>query len=242
MPSAITAPRLPVRSHHRLGYGFGLGLGLAVAAATALTSAPVAAGPIDLAVWTFENSAPASAGPHGADDGLYAEFAMLTAQHADPSVNYTSPLGNGSPRSFAANRWRAGDFVSFSAPTTGFESIELSWDWTRSGTASESFALQWSTDGVQFSTLVSELLITPVTWSSSTYNPASTVGPIALPGAAADQAMVHFRLMALIDAAGVTGTVRFDNVRIAGMTIPGPGAALLLGGALVPGKRRRRHR
>jgi len=232
MSSAIIAPRLPVRSHHRFG--------LLAAAAIAVVTTTSEAGIMDLAVWTFESAAASIAGPHYAEGGVYAGQAQLFAQHQDPAVNYTTPLGNGSQKSLAANRWRAGDFVQFSASTLGFESVELSWDWTRSATAAESFAVQYSTDGVQFSTFVNEMFITPITWSATTYNPDSTVGPILLPGDAANQSEVHFRLMALSDSAGVSGTVRFDNIRISAMTIPAPGAALLLAGAGLPGRRRRR--
>jgi len=231
MSSAITAPTLPVRSYHRFG--------LSALAAIAVCAGPAAAGPVNLALWTFETAPSNFSGPHTADEGVFADQSVLFADQQDPAANYTNPLGNGSSTSFTSNRWRAGDFIQFTTSTIGFTDIELSWDWTRSGTGAESFALQWSTNGVQFSTLMNELFITPITWSSNTFNPASRVGPLTLPAGAADQNEVHVRLMAIADAPGVTGTVRFDNIQMSGMSLPAPGAALLLGGAAIPGRRRR---
>ncbi|MBX3375268.1 MAG: hypothetical protein KF817_15680 [Phycisphaeraceae bacterium] len=218
---------------------------LAVAAAGVMmglaAATPAAAGPVALATWSFEMSVPAHAGPHEADEGFYAGSSLLTMWSADAAAVYTNPTGNGSAESFAKNRWSAGDFVQFSVPTSGFSGLSVSFDQTRTSTAPASFALQWSVDGSTFTDLLASYTVDVVGWSASTRNAQSVFGPTAVPSLADDRPLVHFRLVALEDATGATGLVRFDNITVTANTVPAPGAlALLLGSMMVTGAPRRR--
>lgn len=202
---------------------------------------PAAAGPVALATWSFEMSVPAHAGPHTADEGFYAGLSLLTMWSADAAAVYTNPTGNGSAESFAKNRWSAGDFVQFSVPTSGFSGLSVSFDQTRTSTAPASFALQWSVDGSTFTDLLASYPVDVVSWNATTRNAQSVFGPTAVPSLADDRPLVHFRLVALEDATGATGLVRFDNITVMAHAVPAPGAlAILLGSVMVPGASRRR--
>lgn len=202
-----------------------LALAVAFGALTASAHATV------LSHWTFEVSVPVDAGPHAAELGLYGGDA--TGFHADASVVYSNPVGNGSFESFSSNFWSAGDYYQFQTSTLDYENITIQWDQTRSGTGPATFDLEYSLDGVNFLTLVNDYDVPQITWSSGSYNAASTYGPIAVPAAADDQAAIYFRLTAQVAGSSTAGTNRVDDIIISGTLIPEPGSLLLLGiGAL----------
>ena len=207
-----------------------------IALAMTITAATTAS--VQLAEWTFESSVPTTAGPHAAEGGLFAGSSFATGSHASQAVVYSNPVGNGSFESFSSNNWGVGDFYQFQTSTAGYESISFQWDQTRSGTGPANFEVQWSIDGMNFMTLMN-YEVTQVSWSSGSYNPASTFGAILLPTDADDESNIYVRLVNLSEV-GTGGTNRVDNIIFTGRLVPGPGALALLGlCGLVAGRRRR---
>lgn len=201
-----------------------------------------------IANWTFEASIPATAGPFAAEAGANAAGSFALGSHVGAAV-YSNPVGNGSVESFSSNTWAIGDYYQFSTSTAGYSGITIGWDQTSSGTGPRDFALQWSTDGVSFSSLSSYSVLvngapnTP--WSSVTYNPLFTFAPVAAPAGADNQATLYFRLAMATNVSAngsvvaAAGTDRVDNIVISGV-IPAPSALALLGlGGLVASRRRR---
>jgi hypothetical protein len=204
-----------------------------------------ALGQTTLAEWTFETSIPATAGPHAAEGGVFAGASFASGVHTDPGTVYSNPAGNGSPESFSSNFWAIGDYYQFSTSTLGYESITFSFDQTRSSTGPGTFDLLWSTDGVTFGTLLDDYTVLnnaapPGAWNATTRFLEYGFGPLALPGGAANQAAVVFRLVNTVTPGGTAGTNRVDNIVVSGTLIPTPGAAALLAVAGLIAVRRRR--
>lgn len=191
-----------------------------------------------LAHWTFEVTVPTTAGPHAAEAGDVG--GQATGFHTSTATVYSNPVGNGSLESFSSNNWSTGDYYQFQTSTLGYHSIAVQWDQTRSSTGPGTFDLQWSDDGVNFLTLLDDYNIDAISWSSLTYNPLSTYGPIELPAAANNKANVYIRMTSQVTSASA-GTNRIDDVIITGV-IPEPTslALLALGGVLL--RRRRESR
>lgn len=196
------------------------GLGVVLAS---LASASVAVAD-DLAVWTFEVSIPSNAGPHAAEIGS----GQASGFHNSGSVVYSNPVGNGSFESFSSNFWEAGDYYQFRTSTLGYQNITFGWDQTRSSTGPGVFDVEYSVDGVNFSTILDDYNIAVVTWSSGTYDPASTFAAVTLPVGADNQADLWVRLTAQVGGSATAGTNRVDNVGIRGDVIPEPASLALL--------------
>jgi hypothetical protein len=79
-----------------------------------------------LADWTFETSAPVTAGPFAAESGLFAAGSAATGHHSSGSAVYSSPAGNGSAHSLSSTFWSVGDFYQVQVSTVGFSGIQLS--------------------------------------------------------------------------------------------------------------------
>lgn len=204
-----------------------------------------------IAGWTIPAAFPTNPPPSGttysvgeADSGAVTAGTNLFGVHASTATAWTSPAGNGSPRSFSSNNWAIGDYYQADFSTTGYSNIVLSWDQTRSSTGPQFFDLMYSIDGgSNWVTLLAgyEVLQSggggaPGTWSSTTYNPIYT--SFWTFGAELDnQATVSIRFMAASAAGGVSGSGRIDNVFIE--SIPAPGAIALLGLAGFASRRRR---
>lgn len=203
-----------------------------------------ACGAIELAEWTFETSQPATAGPHLAETGWFADSSSARGLHGDPSVAYTSPAGNGSSHSFNSNRWSAGDGYEFATSSVGFQSLWFEWHQTRSATGPERFQLQidW---GTGFEDLGAPYLVPAVSWTSGSLTEASVFGPISLPPMAAQLPELTLRLTALEGGSSWAGTHRVDNVVLwggpfANEPVPEPGTLPLLAlGSLMLGFARR---
>lgn len=194
-----------------------------VLAAAALFAAPLASADT-LAKWTFEVSVPTTAGPHAAEEGV----GVATGFHSNPSVVYSNPVGNGSMESFSSNFWSAGDYYQFQSTTLGYQDITFQFDQTRSSTGPNTFDVEWSTDGATWNALVDDYDVAQITWSSGTYNPASTYGPHIAPAGLDNQASVFFRLTAQVPGTSTGGTNRVDDIIISGTLIPEPGSLVLL--------------
>lgn len=194
-----------------------------------------------IALWTFETSLPATAGPIAPEEGS----GVGTAFHTNASAVYSNPVGNGSAESWSSNYWSVGDYYQFQVSTTGLTGVQISFDQTSSSTGPGFFALQASTNGVDFTDLVSSYsplmngttgLPTRTSWSSSgSRQDVYTFGPTA--SASLDnQANVYFRLIDISDTSArgdtvaVTGTNRVDNVLIEAVPEPMTLALLGLGG------------
>src|SRR3954453_15706128 len=74
-------------------------------------------------LWTFETSAPVTAGPVSPEIGTGSGIGF----HAG-AVTYSSPAGNGSAKSYSANTWAVGDYWQFQVSTVGFSNIGISYD------------------------------------------------------------------------------------------------------------------
>lgn len=215
--------------------------GLALVALAVPAYADVIAG------WTFETSGAvltlnnSPAGPVAiAEEGANAAVSTATGLHASAATDWSSPAGNGSPRSFSSNEWAVGDYWLFRTSTLLFTGISSSAHFTRSGFGPARFSLEFSTDGVSYASLIDEIQVTPIVWSEMTVNPGSIFSPVNLPAAADNQATLFLRLSALDAGASGAGTCRFDNVYIEGTLVPGPGTLTLLGlGGVLAARRRR---
>lgn len=191
-------------------------------AALATAAAPAMADTITH--WTFEVSVPTTAGPHAAEIGL----GEALGSHSDPNTVYSNPVGNGSLESFSSNAWSAGDYYQFKTSTVGYQNITFQFDQTRSSTGPGVFDVEWSTDGSIWNTLVDDYAVNQVTWSSISYNAASTFGPHNAPASLDNQATVYFRLTAQVAGSAAGGTNRVDDIIIGGTLIPEPSSLVLL--------------
>jgi hypothetical protein len=229
----------------------------AVAVAVASADAALVVG------WTMPTAFPTGAGnvptgtsyvppmlagePAGqADEGANRSGSEIKSVHAAAAATYTSPSGNGSQYSFSSNNWGIGDYYQIKFSASGYMSLVLSWDQTRSSTGPSSFKVMMSTDGTNFSDVLASYTVlqsggggAPGTWSSTTYNSLYTSTQSL--GTSADNASsVTIRFVSLVGGAA-TGSNRIDNVTVNGTLVPAPGAlALLAAAGMVGGSRRRR--
>lgn len=178
-----------------------------------------------LARWTFEVSIPTTAGPHLPEFGTGQAIGFHTG-----TTTYSNPAGNGSPESFSSTNWTVGDYYEFQTTTISASNIILSFDQISSGTGPRDFVVQYSTDGVNFTTFagaggaytVLENAV-PNLWTSSASNAASHyVVNLSSVIAINNQTTVYFRLTntSTIAANGTTvatgGTNRVDNFIVNG--------------------------
>lgn len=201
-----------------------------------------------IADWTFESSAPLTAGPFSPEVGSGSAL----GSHAAAST-YSSPAGNGSSHSFSSTSWAVGDYYLFNISTLGLGDLSLSWDQTSSNTGPRDFALQYSTDGSSFITFASYQVLansSPNTpWSSATHNSAYTINQdLSAISALDNKPSIFLRLIDqdTVSANGGTvasgGTDRIDNFAISASPVPIPAAIWLFASGLlgVTGLRGRR--
>jgi hypothetical protein len=187
-----------------------------------------------LANWTFETSAPVTAGPFAPEVGSGTALGF----HAGAST-YSSPAGNGSPHSFSSNTWAIGDYYQFQVSTVGFSGIDVSWDQTSSNTGPKDFILKYSTDGMNYTSYGTYAVLANASpnpaWNASTsstlYSYSLDLSSItSLNNASSD----YFRLVdaSTVSANGGTvaaaGTDRVDNFAVT--AIPEPSTYALLAG------------
>jgi hypothetical protein len=180
--------------------------------------------------WTFETSAPATAGPHAAEIGT----GSATGVHAG-AATFSTPAGNGSARSFSSNVWAIGDYYQFTTSSATFSNIGISWEETRSGTGPSAFEVQYSTDGSTYTALPALLVpaytVAAVTWNSGTPDATGNsnfVRDLSSITGLNNNATIGFRLVATGAAGGTAGTNRVDNFRVLD-NVPEPCTAMLLG-------------
>ena len=129
-------------------------IAVAIAAGSAAADAQ---GAEAIAQWDFDslNIAPNTQGqdigPYAATSGIAAANSNASGHHTSTATIWTSPVGNGSIQSFAANPWAVGDYWQISTSTTGYTGITLAWDQTGFGSGSpRDFKLQYSEDNGDF--------------------------------------------------------------------------------------------
>jgi hypothetical protein len=204
-----------------------------------------------IADWTFETSAPTTAGPYSPEVGSGAASMF----HLNTST-YSSPVGNGSSHSYSSNGWSVNDYYQFSVASTGFTNLSLSWDQISSSTGPKDFELLYSTDGTHFTAAGSiySVLVnaSPNTWTSTSAVSTTTFNvDLSSITALNNSASVLFRIvdMDTTSAGGGTvaaaGTDRIDNFKFSGTAlapVPLPAGIWLLGSGLAGllGARRRR--
>jgi hypothetical protein len=200
--------------------------------------------------WTFESTAPATAGPFAAEIGSGAAL----GHHASTSA-YSSPAGNGSAHSFSSNTWAVGDYYQFSTSTAGDSNISVAFDQTSSSTGPKDFELEYSVNGSTFTNIAQYAVLSNgapnAAWTASSANPAYTfTNDLSSISALNNQAILYLRLVDLDTTSagggtvGTAGTDRVDNVVISGSAtpVPLPAGIWLLGSGLVglaAAKRRR---
>jgi len=195
-----------------------------------------------VALWTFESTAPLTAGPFSPEVGAGQALGL----HASGSAVYSSPVGNGSSKSFSSNNWSVGDYYQFKVSTLGLGGIKLDWHQTGSGTGPRDFVVRYSTDGTNFTTFGSQYA---VQINGSPNSPWSSVGSpnsvfsfsrdLSSITALNNQANVYLRLVMNSTTAtngspvGTGGTNRVDNVAVTATPVPEPATlALSLAGAV----------
>ncbi|HTQ37637.1 MAG TPA: autotransporter-associated beta strand repeat-containing protein [Pirellulales bacterium] len=174
-----------------------------------------------MADWTFETSAPTTAGPFVAESGTNAGSSNASGSHADSGVMYSSPSGNGSVHSYSSTNWGVGDYYQFTTSTTGQNGIVLSFDQTSSNTGPRDFQVEYSTNGSTFSNAGSAYMVGNSGWSNGSATTSSTtVLDLSSIEALNNVGTVYFRLVdtdttsANGGTVGTSGTDRVDNVII----------------------------
>ena len=189
-----------------------------------------------LADWTFESSAPTTAGPFSPEIGAGSAL----GSHVGATV-YSTPAGNGSAHSFSSTLWAVGDYYQFSVSTLGFSNVGISFDQASSNTGPGHFALQYSTDGSTFTPFGSNYSVlanaspNPV-WNTSTSSSIYT-STIDLSSVAAlnNDSAIYIRLVDAdtVSANGGTvatgGTDRVDNFIFTASAVPEPTTLALSG-------------
>lgn len=149
-----------------------LGLTAALAVVTASAEAET------VALFTFETSAPTTAGPFAAETNNtgFTMGAMALGAAGGATPTYSSPAGNGSAHSFSANGFAVGGYYQFSINSTNFAGLSVSYDQGGSGTGPRDFVFQYSTNGGStFTTLAgSAYQLANVNFVPGTVNPAFT--------------------------------------------------------------------
>lgn len=139
--------------------------------------------------------------------------------------------------------------VQFSASTTGYDSIVISWNERHSNTSANTVSVQTTLDGTNWAEVQVFTFTPAATGTGDTWYSRSVI----LDAAAAGNANFGFRVLAawspgtssyLASKAGsayaVTGTLGYDSVTVSGTAVPAPGAFALLGIAGLVARRTRR--
>jgi autotransporter-associated beta strand protein len=131
-------------------------------------------------------------------------------------------IGGGSVSSFSANDWSAGDYYQFSAPTTNFDDISISYYQNATSTGPKDWEVEYSTNGSTY-TLDATYAIT-ATAANEQFNLSSIT-------ALNNDPSIYLRLIVLDGtsvgggAIGSGGNVRLDDFLISGTLTTGTPAS-----------------
>jgi hypothetical protein len=136
-----------------------------------------------------------------------------------PAPTFSTGASGGSDRAISYSGWPLAfdvdSYVDFLIPTSGRNSINLALDYRSTGTGPTIFELQYSTDGINFTSFGSPTTLT----NDSTFHSLSY--DLSAITALDDNSNSVFRLYAY-GASGPTGTLRLDNITLTGnCIIPG---------------------
>jgi hypothetical protein len=212
---------------------------------------PQAHAQVILTGWSFDgvtvsstagNAPNVTAGGSGSsiNSDLGTVSGVATALHASASTVYSTPAGNGSPKSLSSNFWAIGDYYQFSTNTTGQTGIQILLDATSSGTGPSGFKVSYSTDGTTFTDLPAGTYTnsSAVTFSSGTLNTSTPPREYFDGGGAWDnQSNLIIRLVDTTAPGGTAGTSRVDNFEIGQnlIPVPEPTSLTLLGAVALGG-------
>lgn len=202
----------------------------ALLAALALLSLHLTARAALLASFTLEHSQPTSFGPFPAESGLHAATSFASISHADALATHSIPTGNGSHNAWSSNFWRLNDAYLFHTSSSGFESLTISFDQTRSSTGPRNFRLDFTLDGTLW-TPITTYVVSALPWSPTTWLPASSFGPFPLPTLADNQPSLTLRLLNTTTGSAPSGTNTIDNIHLSAtpiQPIPEPTTPLTL--------------
>ena len=169
--------------------------------------------------------------------GALVSGSMLSGTHSSASTAWSSPAGNGSTYALSSNGWNVGDYYQISMATTGYSSVSVAWEQTRSSTGPAGFEAVLSVDGGSTFSSLGAYTVNQVSWNATTPVTTSSFGSVA--SAADNQASVIIRFKVVTAGTSTTtGTNRIDNIVVSG-SIPAPGAVALIGLAGLVSRRRR---
>ena len=172
-----------------------------------------------------------------ANSGALVSGSMLSGTHSSASTAWSSPAGNGSTYALSSNAWNVGDYYQISLATTGYSSVSVAWEQTRSSTGPAGFEAVLSVDGGSTFSSLGSYTVNQVSWSATVPVTTSSFGSLA--SAADNQASVIIRFKVVTAGTSTTtGTNRIDNIVVSGL-IPAPGAVALIGLAGLVSRRRR---
>ena len=207
----------------------------AVIATASAASADVIAG---WSIPTAVTATTAATYSYGAANlGALVSGSMLSGTHSSASTAWSSPAGNGSTYALSSNAWNVGDYYQISLATTGYFSVSVAWEQTRSSTGPAGFEAVLSVDGGSTFSSLGAYTVNQVSWNATVPVTTSSFGSLA--SAADNQASVIIRFKVVTAGTSTTtGTNRIDNIVVSGL-IPAPGAVALIGLAGLVSRRRR---
>ncbi len=211
-------------------------------ASAIVSMVPTVASADIIAGWSMPTAVPASTfgstyNYGTADLGAMSSGTMLSGTHSSATTAWTSPAGNGSTYALSSNAWNVGDYYQISLATTGYSSVTVGWDQTRSSTGPAGFEGIFSVDGGSTFISLGTYTVNQVSWNATTT--VTTSGFITAVSLADNQASVIVRFKVVTAGTSTTsGTNRIDNITVSGV-IPAPGAIALLGLAGLVSRRRR---
>ena len=210
----------------------------AVIATASAASADVIAG---WSIPTAVTATTAATYSYGAANlGALVSGSMLSGTHSSASTAWSSPAGNGSTYALSSNGWNVGDYYQISLATTGYSSVSVAWEQTRSSTGPAGFEAVLSVDGGSTFSSLGSYTVNLVSWSATVPVTTSSFGSLA--SAADNQASVIIRFKVVTAGTSTTtGTNRIDNISVTGavVPVPSPGAIALVGLAGMVARRRR---
>ena len=206
-------------------------------AVTALLALSASAQAVTVAQWGFENYT-APAGTYTTFGGISPStgvglLALASVFHRT-AATFSTPTGNGSAKSLAADTWSPGDYWHFTFSTVGYSNVRVSFDQAGSDTSPRDFVASYSLDAINFTVLGSYPVIlgswNPVTASPGFYD-------FTLPVAASNAPTVYVMLRDASTVAINGGTVtadgidRIDNFTVSATPVPeADSAAMWLAG------------